>query len=333
MTKKIIFGVILLIVFIIAVYWYYSQSNMPKASPISETIRIGVQDNIASALIGVAGKQGFFTKSGLDVQIVQYQSGKLAAQALFDDKVDVALVSENIVMNNSLNRTNFSIFSEAAFTDRGSWIIARRDHGISQPLNLKGKTIGTQKDSAVHFFLSMFLLFNNINEDEVKLEFYQPEDLPKAFQVGKIDAFSMRDPYIAQAIKLVGADNVVEFKDTRIYKQYYNLIAKNIYILNNKKILEKVLKALIEAEDYIKKYPDTAKSQMSEFLGGNQINEINNTWSDYNFMVGLSQAQILILENEYRWKTKNNVVMPNYLDFFNYQILDKVKPEAITIIY
>lgn len=332
MTKKIIIIIIIIFFSIIATFWYY-QHSFSTISPAPQKISIGVQNNIASALIAVAVKQGFFKEEGLDVKVSLYQSGKLAAQALFEDKVDIALASENVVMNSSLTRTDFSVFSEVAFTDRGSWIIARRDHGILNPIDLTGKTIGTQKDSAVHFFLSMFLLFNNIGEDEVKLVFYQPEDLPKAFQAGEIDAFSMRDPYISQAKQLIAADKVIEFRDSGIYQQYYDLLAKNIYIINNKEVIIKILKSLIKAEDYIKQYPSIAQMEVNEFLGGSQIDEITNTWSDYNFLVALSQAQILTLESECRWNQKKDSSMINYLDLFNYQILDQLKPEAVTIIH
>ena len=333
MTKKIIFIISLVVIFLVAIFWYFQLSSLPETPSILQDLKIGIKNNVISSLIIVADKQGFFKDEGLNVDIIQYQSGKLAVQALFRNEVDVAATFENVVVNNSLDRADFSIFTEVATTNKGCWITARSDRGIINPIDLVGKTIGTQKDSAVNYFLDMFLLFNNIKKDEVKIVFYDPKDLPKALQMGEIDAFSMNNPYSAEAKQLLGEDKITEFFDDKIYRQYYDLVAMNSYIIDHKEMLSAILKALIKAEAFAKNNPLDAQKQVIEFYGRDQTENIVNTWSDYDFRVKLTQAQLLDLENEYRWKTNDGGDMPNYSDFVDYDILHEIKPEAVTIIH
>ena len=74
--------------------------------------------------------------------------------------------------------------------------------------------IATQRLSAVHYFLHLFLLKHDIEDAE--LEFLKAEELPQALADGKIDAFSMREPFISEAHGLVGNNGIV-FRESGTY--------------------------------------------------------------------------------------------------------------------
>ena len=61
------------------------------------------------------------------------------------------------------------------------------------------------------------------------------------------------------------------------------------------------------------------------------------TWPLYRFKLQLTQDLIVLMEREATWAMRNNLVenreMPNYLDFFYFDALDKVKPEAVTVVH
>ena len=127
---------------------------------------------------------------------MKYPSGKLAFQAMLRGEVDVATVADMPLMHHGFSSDGVAVVATVATVDEGAWIVARRDRGIESPADLKGKRIGTQKNSAVHFFLGMFLLANRITADDVEVVFMEATELPGALASGGIDAFSMRNPFI-----------------------------------------------------------------------------------------------------------------------------------------
>jgi NitT/TauT family transport system substrate-binding protein len=213
-------------------------------------------------------------------------------------------------------------------------IIARKDRGIQGPKDLSGKHIATQEASAVHFFLSMFLLNHAISEQDVELSFKKAEELPGALAAGEIDAFSMREPFISQAKALLG-DNALIFAEPGIYSNTFNLISYNNYIRDNPEQIRKILLALIQAEEFAKNQPDEAIRIISNRLGIAE-SEVDALWPELNLKISLHQSLLRTLEDEARWAIENNLTdkteIPNYLDYISIDALEEVKPEAVTII-
>ncbi len=63
---------------------------------------------------------------------------------------------------------------------------------------------------------------------------------------------------------------------------------------------------------------------------------IESVWSDFHFVVDLTQSMVITMEDQARWMMKNNLTdkteVPNYLDIIYLDALEEVKPEAIRII-
>ena len=300
-----------------------------------EKLSIGMQDNTMSALLLVAKGKGYFEEQGLDVELKKYPSGKLAFGGLINNEIDICAAADIPIMANSFERNDYLIFGTIAHSDNALWIIARKDKGIAKPQDLRGKKIATQKNSAVHFFLSMFLLHNRILESEVNITYMEPVDLPKALTNGEIDAFSMRNPFIQEA-KDVLRDNAIEFFGPGIYRTTMNLIGRKDFVSERPELIERVIRAVIKAEEFTRKNKEQAIEATAEQLGAGREKEVVADWDSYVFRVSLDQSLLVTLEDEARWAIKNNLAdkteIPNYLDYFYFDALAKVKPEAIGII-
>ncbi|MDD4905293.1 MAG: hypothetical protein PHD39_03910, partial [Methylobacter tundripaludum] len=96
--------------------------------------------------------------------------------------------------------------------------------------------------------------------------------------------------------------------------------------------VERFLRALIKAEDFVAKNPDEAQGIMSV---ATKIDKdlIRDVWNDFNYHVVLDQTLLLTLEDETRWAMKNKLTdqtdMPDYLSYIHLDSLKAVKPEAI----
>lgn len=298
-------------------------------------ISFGCAKEPLSLLVLVARHEGFFEEEGLDVQFTDYASGKLALSALLDGEVLCAVTSEVPVVFQSFTRSNFRMVSTIGRSANEPRIVARKDRGIFLPQDLKGKKIGTQRASAVHFFLSLFLMQNGISEDEVSIVFMAGKDLPEALANGEIDAFSMREPFVTQA-KAELQGHVVVFEAPGLYQKTF-ILALNEHVVDEQPVVvEKLLKALIKAEAFVNTQPDQANAIGATFLHVRK-EDFAAVVSELNLRLLIDQALILSLEDEARWVIQENLLegkqMPNFLALIDQSALKETRPQMATVIH
>lgn len=300
-----------------------------------DRVRIGVAMHPSASLAFVALENGYFDELGLEVVVKKYPSGKRALlEGLFPGEVDLTSAADVPVAMSGLSRKVFRILTSTFSADNVNRVIARRDRGITDPKDLKGKTVATQRASAVHFFLHLFLLDNGMSEQDVTMRYMKAEFLPQALADGDIDAFSMREPYISQARELLG-DNAVVFAAPGLYAQTEVLVSSPAFVNAKPHVIDKVLGALLKAETFIHENPDAAIGIASRWIGVSK-DEMAQIWPTVSFRIGLDQALLLLLENEARWAIGSEIStaeqVPYYLDFIDEAPLKKAKPRGVTII-
>jgi len=325
-----VIAIVILALLVIARPWL-KRSEPPAELP---KVRLGIQDNATCALVFIAAGEELFKQEGVDVTIRRYPSGKLALMGMLEGEVDIATVADMPVMSHSFLRNDFAVFANIAGTRAGAWIVARKDKGINTPADLRGKTIGTQKNSAVHFFLSAFLLKHAIPEDEVNILFMKAVDLAGALERGEIDAFSMRNPFIGEAKKKLG-DNAIEFFEPGVYRQAFNLAAKREFLDGSLDEVCRVLHALISAEEIASGDDTEAIRIAADGMGKGREAGVSDDWSRYTYAVTLEQSIFITLEDQARWAVQQGTAptstIPNFLEFIDVRALETVRPQAVTV--
>jgi len=300
------------------------------------TIRIGLSQQVSSAVCIVAVDQGYFAKEGLKVTVKDYPSGSRALNdGLFAGEVDLITTAEVPIVFSSFNRNDFSILAATGTIRNYSKIAASMKSGIRKPADLKGKRIATQKASAVHFFLHLFLLKNHLSEKDVKLSYMKIDELPAALTSGSIDAFCSTQLSVTEAKAKLGSDGIVVFEEPNLYDYITVQVALKKFVSENPDAAKSILKALIRAEEFIKKQPEDAMKIIGKKLNV-PVNEIAEAWSQSSFKVELPQSMILTLEDEARWASGSKLVesktLPNYLDYIHIDSLKSVRPRSVGII-
>jgi len=295
-----------------------------------EPLRLAMVLQPSSALAIVAEAKGYFAEQRLQVEIADYPSGKRALEeGLLKGKVEVALTSEVPVALAALRGEPLRILATTFTASNVNRIVVRRDAGILRPLDLRGKRIATQKGSAVHYFLHLFLLDRGIDERQVQLSFADAEQLVPALAHGTIDAFSMREPYITQARQRLG-DKVAVFAAPGIYRQFDLVVAAPEAVQQRKVALERLLRALQQAEQCVEQSPAEAQAIVARRLG-TPVAAISADWPGYTFHLAMEQTLLLLLEDIGRWQQPDRP-LPNYLELMSFDALERVKPQAITVV-
>lgn len=289
-----------------------------------------------SLLAHVALDRGFFSANGLDVSVKEYPSGKRALDdGLFTGQADITWSNETPIALAGFGRSDFRIISTTLSANNINMVVARRDHGIERPEDLRGKRIATQKGSAVHFFLHLFLLEHGMTEQDVKLSFLKAEELPEALASGAIDAFSMRDPYISRARSLLGEDNSIIFRAPGIYDQMDLMLIPLDLLENRPMVARKALRAMLDAERFVVTNHQETAAIMARRLKI-EPTAAEDMLHDFKPNVALPQALLVLMESEARWAIKSGLTerkeVPDYLNLIDVDDLQALKPEVVTII-
>lgn len=301
----------------------------------SEKIRLGLAMQPSSGLAIIALENGYFKKNGLDIKILEFPSGKRALNdGLFKGKVDIATSSDVPIAISMLKGLKFNVAAITFKADNINRIIARKDAGIYKPTDLVGKRIATQKSSAVHFFLHLFIGEYGIDYKDVEISYMKAEKLPSALASGEIDAFSMREPYITQAKKLLG-DNYIIFSEPGLYSQVDAIVVDKNIIQNSPNTVNNFIRALIEAEKFTTTNTQKAIAIIAKKLRVSH-ESIAKLWPEVKLTINLGQSYVILMEDIARWaileKLTKEKHVPNSLEYIYFKGLDNIKPESITIV-
>jgi sulfonate transport system substrate-binding protein len=299
-----------------------------------EPMSIGISTQPSAALLQIAAERGLLAAQGIDARISRYPSGKRAMlEGLFTGQVDVVSAADTPVVANAFSRQDFAILSAIFQADDVNSIIARRDAGINAPTDLRGKTLGTQQASAVHYFLHLFMAKHRIRHDQLEIEFLQAEALPAALAAGEIDAFAMREPFIGQAEELLG-DNAIVFKEPRLFRQYELLLVSRDYLQAHPETVRALLRALEQAALLMQENAAGMTDLIARFIGGD-ASDVKHALDGWRPRLFLDQGLLLAMEFEADWIIEDGLTdqsrIPNLLRIIDPEPLAEVDPDAVTM--
>ena len=309
-------------------------SGCADKSPLTgpaETITVGCGKT--AILVYVAKEQKFFESKGLDVEIKDYDAGKLATDALIAGKIDISTASASVFVSHSFTDKDLRTLGSIA-THHLNEFIARKDHGIEHFSDVKGKKIGVTRKSTGEFLLGRLLSFNQLSLQDIDIIDLPPPAIVEALINSEIDAALTWGQNIFQIKKRLGP-KAVSWPAQGDQDIYFILISKDKWIMSHSSAAERFLKALVEAEEYVKTNPVKTQNFVQQKFNY-EASYLQAVWPKHNFNIRLPQAMIIAMEDQARWRIDNKLTdktkVPNYLDYIYFDGIMAAKPQAITII-
>ena len=143
---------------------------------------------------------------------------------------------------------------------KGEAIIVPEDSEIKSIQDLKGKKIGLNKGSNVHYLLVKAVEDAGLKYSDVETAFLPPADARAAFERGDIDAWVIWDPFLADAEISANA---------RIIADATGLAANREFFLSSKKLADEhpeVLDIIYEEIQETEEWVEANKEEAAEFL-------------------------------------------------------------------
>lgn len=287
-----------------------------------------------AALAHIAQQQGYFLQEGLQVTPNQQPFGKAALDEVLAGRANFATVAETPFMFAVMKGAKLAIIATIQTSRRNEAIVALKEKGITSSSDLKGKRIGVTIGTTSDFFSDAFLGAHGISREDVTLIDLKPADIPDALARGYVDAVSVFVPHLTETQKVVG-NRGVTFHDENVYTETFNIVAKQDYIRENQRIVEKVLRGLVAAEKFVRKNPTSSQMIVAESIGVD-LPSVRDIWFSNNLRVTLDQSLLLALEDEAEWAIRNSLTpatkVPDFLDFVYLDGLLAVNPDAMAIV-
>lgn len=312
--------------------WYFT--NLGTASEKPELIIIGGPALEQSAFIYIAEDQGFFAKNGLDVTVRDaYPNGVVPIADMLNDKIDISVSAEYPIVAAVLRKEEPRVI---ATIDRyqNEEIIGRRDRGIQDIPDLKGKRIGVPRGTICEFFLGRFLNLHGMNLSDVTLVNVNASESVDAIANGDLDAIIYFQPHI-YAMKDRLGDNGISWPAQSNQLMFTVMACRDEWAARNPETTNRFLRSIAQAEEYAINNPDAAKAIVQKRL--NLSDEyMEAVWPEHQFSLSLDQSLLIAMNDEARWIINNNLTsehtLPDYEDYIYTKGLKEVKPESVNII-
>jgi NitT/TauT family transport system substrate-binding protein len=289
----------------------------------------------STALFWIAEDRHFFRGNGINVTLRKYDSGAAALEGMMKGEADIAVgVTEYPLVGKALQEADILALGNI---DKGDFIylVGRRDRGIEEVGDLRGKKVGTTFGTVAEFHLGRFLLLHGMDTQDVTLvDVKTPEGWVNAVADGDIDAIVTAQPYANVARDLLGT-NAVFWQAQSSQPLFALVVATDDWITAHTGPAAGFLKSLAQAEEYLNTHPAEAMSIVQGRLNL-EPGYMDTVWEQNRFSLTLDQSLVLAMEDEARWMMANNLTkataMPDFRDHIDPQFLEKVKPGSVNII-
>jgi len=314
--------------------WFYLSSRGDYVGDV-ESVNVVYPKFESLALFWVAEDQSFFIKNGIKITSSTYPSGAATLDALVNGEGDVAVgIAELPLVGKALQGENISAFGSI---DRSEFIylVCRRDSGIVNASDLAGKRVGSASGTVAEFYLGRYLELHGMSmESIVFVDVRTPEEWVNAVVNGDIEAVSIAQPAVNAIIEHLG-ENAVVLPVQSNQLTYSLLISQNDWIAEHPELVKRFLRALYQAEEYLRNHPNEAKAIVKNHMNFTD-GYMETVWRQNRYSLSLDQSLVLAMEDEARWMINNGLKdkaeVPDFLKHIYAEGLESVKPEAVGVI-
>ena len=333
--KKVVAALAVLVVVVLVGFgtWYFTSSQATYSGK-PESITVGGPALEQSALIYIAQDQSFFAKNGLNVTIRDdYPTGVGPVRDMVSGKLDVSVSAEYPVIAPIFNGENISIIG-AIDKYENEEIIGRKDRGILNISDLRGKKIGLPKGTILEFFLGRFLELHGISQQDVALVDVNASQSVESIAGGDVDAIMYFQPYVYRILERLG-DNGISWPGQSNQQFYAVMASRNDWISSHPRQINRFLISLDQALEYSISHPAETEIIVQKRLNLRDA-YLATVWPKHHFSLSLDQSLLIAMNDEGRWMIINNLTAEKTLPYFQDHVyttaLKAVKPESVNIL-
>jgi sulfonate transport system substrate-binding protein len=171
------------------------------------TLKVGDQKGGTKSYLAAAG---LLDNLPYKVEWSTFTSGPPLLEAANAGAIDIGGVGNTPPIFAAAANSKVAIVSVQKGDVSSDALLVPKDSPLHTLDDLRGRTIAVAKGSSAHGVTLNILRKAKLSVDDVKLSFLQPADAFAAFTQGRVDAWSIWDPYTSQALLESGARVLID---------------------------------------------------------------------------------------------------------------------------
>lgn len=231
---------------------------LSTAVSAAEKLKIGWVFAMANAPVLIADQKGYFKEQGINVEILQFNSGPLVHQALSAGELDMAYIGSPPVYHWYSRGLNSRILAKVNYGQAS--VITRKDSGINSINDLRGKKLaGVRIGSGMDVLLRGYVLEESakMNPDkDLNVISMPPGNMDPSVEQKVVDAAFIWEPFTTRSL-FRGNTKVIMDMNKEIPKYpWYIVMAMPDTLKNKKDAVVKALRAHKKAVEFLNSAPD-----------------------------------------------------------------------------
>ena len=328
-------ALLILVALILAGYLAYRDMWTRPVAP-TEKLVLAVPMLPHTSLLLIAEVNGYFVEEGLEVVIKPVSHGKIGLDMVVQGQADLAGAAEQPFVIEVMNGAQLAMVAKVASVADEIALVARADRGITTVRDLVGKRIGVTLRTSGDYSLWLLMIKNRIAPEGVTLIDLPPAALVPEILRGSIDALSAWEPIKSDAFAALSG-NAVTFTDPDTYTVAHILFGRTEFLKAHPVALQKMLRALLKAEDFTRADPRTALAVVAKRLGM-EVDRLAPSWTQFLFKIDLTQSMLVTLEEESRWAVargyaKSPAAPLNFLPNLHLDAMLAVRPDRVSVVH
>ncbi|MBD2094809.1 ABC transporter substrate-binding protein [Trichocoleus sp. FACHB-591] len=229
-------------------------SSQPQTNSVTnQPLIVGVPPWPGFAAQYVATDLNLFKAEGIEVKEVFFPTQSDPNTALLANKVDLALTGVPDLVPLAQRDASIKLLMLFDYSDGSDGIIGR---DISQPSDLKGKTVARENLLFEVLLLRRYLEEGGLTEKDIKIVDTSAANAAASFAAKKVDIAVTYDPWMAKAAKQGGGKILFTSKDSNIVPD--GLIAKEKVIQTKRAEILAYMKAIDKAVKLVQQKDEKA---------------------------------------------------------------------------
>ena len=262
------------------------------------------------SVVHIAQTTDAWKAAGLDLESIDFPTGRAAMQALLAGSADFATATDTPVVFAALRGLRPIVLASYSRYSLDMKVTVRKDRGIdpAMPVSLKGKRIGTTLGTSGQYMLDRYLEMAGLTMSDIEVINMKPADLVTSTATGELDGFAWTSRAARLADKQSEGMTATMVQDGfEQYFQSHQLLLTNETVVNERpEVLEPAVAAMLAAEDYISSNPDWP--ELITERTRTPADEIRKAISAYEFQVRFDQRFLDDMVAEAEWAIRTGQV-------------------------
>ena len=250
-------------------------------------IRIGTNNNYFTAT--VAYQKGFLQDEfgdGFKISLHNFTNGPQQIEAIAAGELDIVQYGDVPTTNSYANNAGVHVISNLWSSDDAYALLAGPDSGISQPSDLKGKTVAIGIGTNNHQFLLKVLEAGGLTEADINiLNISSGSDQLASLIEGSVDAITTTQPNFDSYAEKSGGKIIVTNKDYNLAATF--ILATDDFATKNPDTVARVLKVLDQTNKWIEENLDESVTIVADYFGIAEA-DARKYWDTRVFDIGWS---------------------------------------------